>query len=191
MTQEPDPTLSESPAESDSEPRRRLILIGGVLAAVLVGLILYFSGDDGTTSASSVDITGIDLTTADGGSMQLSDLSGQPVVVNFFAKWCGPCMAEMPDFEQVHQRLGDRVTILGISKDNSETQWSDMVQETGITFSTVYEGIDGTMFELIGAVAMPTTLFLSPDGIILEQVSAPLTATELTEKISTHFDVDL
>src|SRR5687768_1393784 len=83
---------------------------------------LEFDGEDDESSVDDLiggDATGervgdTTFTLLEGGSMSLGDLRGTPVVLNFFAEWCPPCVTEMPAFEAVHQELGDRVAFVGL-----------------------------------------------------------------------------
>jgi thiol-disulfide isomerase/thioredoxin len=135
--------------------------------AALVGLSILVAV---LTSGSSSEAFGFDeilLTTPEGDSTTLEAYSGKPMVVNFFAAWCPPCRAELPDIERIHGEFGDQVTIIGVSRDNTENAWKSLIAENSLTYPTLFEGIDGTLFESVGGVSMPTTLFVSADGEIV------------------------
>lgn len=159
----PVPWIVMTATDSPSAKNRTLPLA----LAALVGLAILVAV---FTSGSSSDAAGFDeivLTTPDGDSTTLAAYAGKPMVVNFFAAWCPPCRAELPDIEQIHGEFGDQVTIIGVSRDNTENAWKSVVAENSLTYPTLFEGIDGTLFETIGGVNMPTTLFISADGEVV------------------------
>lgn len=164
--------------------RRRTVPL---LIAALAGLAILVVVSTRGESESSVTFHQMPLTSFEGNPAMLADFSGQGLVVNFFASWCAPCRAEMPDFERVHQALGDDVMIIGVSRDINEAAWKGLVEETGITFPTFFEGADGPLFESLGVVTMPTTIFISADGEIIDTVYGALSESDLTERIGTNF----
>jgi cytochrome c biogenesis protein CcmG/thiol:disulfide interchange protein DsbE len=119
----------------------------------------------------------------DGGSMALSDLRGTPVVLNFFAEWCPPCVQEMPDFEAVHQELGDEVAFVGIDVRDAVDKGKEIVEETGVTY-TIGRDPSGEIFQSFDAVNMPTTVLLDEDGVVVASHPGALTADELRDLIA-------
>lgn len=125
---------------------------------------------------------------ADAGSFQMLDGSspaskyrGRRLVVNFFASWCAPCLAEMPGFERTSQDLGDRVAFLGINlQDNPEAR--QVVERTGITYD-VARDTSGSLFQSFGAIAMPTTVLIDANGQLVDLISGELSARSLRERI--------
>ena len=106
------------------------------------------------------------LLTLNGDPLVLSQLDG-PVVLNFWASWCEPCIEEMPDFELVHQELQGRVTFLGVNDGESpETarEFADIV--TGVTYPILLDPTKSMTNGPYPLVGRPTTFFIGADGII-------------------------
>ena len=78
-------------------------------------------------------------------------LTGKPVVVNFFASWCAPCVEEMPAVEAVHQSLGDQVTIIGLANQDGRDDSLATVEATGVTYPT-YADPDGSALTYFGGL---------------------------------------
>ena len=118
----------------------------------------------------------------DGGTASLADYAGRPLVLNFFGSWCPPCVREMPDIEQVHQELGDRVAFVGLAVRDRLSDARSIIDKTGVTYPA---GRDpgGDIFSTVGAFAMPSTVFISPDGKIVDVHGGELTAEELRSEI--------
>jgi thiol-disulfide isomerase/thioredoxin len=120
-----------------------------------------------------------------GGSMSLADLRGRPVVVNFFASWCVPCIDEMPAFEEVHRELGDDVAFVGINLRDSVSAAEELVAETGVTY-TVGRDPSGGIFQEFDAVNMPSTFILGTDGTVAASHAGALEARELRALIENN-----
>ena len=102
-----------------------------------------------------------------GNAVALSDMRGKPVVVNFFASWCGPCKMEMPYFDECYAKYGDRVTFMMVNLcafgNDTKENGKQMVESGGWTFP-VYFDTDGEAATGYGIRAMPTTVFVSAEG---------------------------
>lgn len=177
-------------------------LLAVVIAALVAGLLLGVGEKDdpadevatlepGITSipalGSGPDTVGraaptATYTTFDGTEASVADYAGTPLVVNFFASWCVPCVREMPDFEQVHQDLGDEVAFLGMNMQDSVTRGRELVDETGVTYD-IGRDPDGSLLAQFGGVAMPTTVLVDADGTIVRVLSGGTTADELRTAI--------
>ncbi|MGH2722815.1 MAG: TlpA family protein disulfide reductase [Actinomycetota bacterium] len=123
----------------------------------------------------------------DGSTATLADYRGRPVVVNFWASWCPPCVAEMPEFERVHQELGDQVAFLGINTQDVPPAGSPeaalrLVEQTGVSYDLAWDP-DGELFQAFGVFGMPSTFFVSPGGEIVGRHTGLLTADLLRREI--------
>jgi len=125
----------------------------------------------------------------DGEDRALGDLLGtKPVVVNFFASWCVPCVDEMPAIEAVHRSLGDQVTFVGMANRDSPEQALATVEATGVTYPT-YDDPDASALTFFGGLAMPTTVFIDAAGEVVDVHSGALTEAELRGRLDDLFGV--
>jgi cytochrome c biogenesis protein CcmG/thiol:disulfide interchange protein DsbE len=153
-----------------------------VAVALAVGIVAA-GGDDSAGTASSQDVPpAASFEMIDGTSGSLADYRGRPVVVNFFASWCAPCLAEMPGFERVHQDLDGRVAFLGVNLQDRREDGLAVIEQTGITYDVARDP-DGSLFQAFGAFAMPTTLFIDADGNVVDLHSGEISAGALAGKI--------
>lgn len=159
------------------------LIIG--IATAFVAVVAVLSVVGGGDPAEATPFGEIDFMTEDGSTGTLDDHLGQPIVVNYFASWCAPCRAELPDFQAVSEQVGNDVTFLGVNTDINESTWRSFVGETGITYETVFDP-SRELFLAMKAKGMPTTVFLSPEGEILDSHTGILNQEQLLELIDTH-----
>jgi thiol-disulfide isomerase/thioredoxin len=119
------------------------------------------AGEAGAGGSSQLD--GLVFTRFDGVETNFAAYRGKPLVVNFFASWCAPCVREMPEFEQVHQELGDRVTFLGLNVRDRIEQGEKLARQTGVTYPLARDPRGDILTALKGTV-MPTTAFITAEG---------------------------
>ncbi len=128
------------------------------------------------------------MPTLDGGELSLTELDGEPSVVNLWASWCPPCVAEMPDLEQVHLALGDQVRFIGINTQDDIGQAEALAARTGVTYELTLDP-DGAMFRDLEVVSMPTTLLVDADGVIVHRHAGLLTEQQLRDLLGEHLGV--
>jgi len=107
-----------------------------------------------------------------GQSIRLSDLRGQPVLVNLWASWCGPCKAEMPAMQEVYEAYAPHgFTILAVNTTYQDDQDDalDFVENRGLTFPILFD-FDGSVSQQYRVQAMPTSFFVDRDGVIQRTV---------------------
>ncbi len=112
------------------------------------------------------------LETLDGSSITLSDLRGEAVLVNLWASWCGPCRAEMPAMQEVHEAYTDRgfhVLAVNATNQDSLAAAEAFVDELGVTYPILLDR-DGRVSALYQLRALPSSFFIGPDGRINEVI---------------------
>ncbi len=145
----------------------------------------------GRSPAPEVGRAGPDflLEQPDGGTLRLSDLQGQPVVLNFWATWCPPCREEMPELVaayDTHQEHG--LVIVGVDLQETDGQVLDFADEFGIEFPLVIDrnGEVAGAWRLGGPIeGIPTSYFLDETGVVRAFFYGPMTKESLEERLET------
>jgi cytochrome c biogenesis protein CcmG/thiol:disulfide interchange protein DsbE len=159
------------------------VFIGGVLAALLL-VERPASPTSPTPAAPVVDAPAPDftVTTLDGNPLQLSDLRGKPVFLNFWATWCVPCRAEMPAFAAFTAAYGDEAVILAV---NADRESPEAVQAflTELNAEAVPVALDptGEVRDLYAVAALPTTYFIDATGKVRTVRFGEVTTNDLNE----------
>lgn len=181
-------------------PPLRLLALSTVLAlAAAIGTYALLSDDDSeTVTGDTIGLTpadevpeGVDeasFTTFDDETVALSSLRGTPMVVNFFASTCVPCIKEMPDIEAVHQELGDQVTFLGLAVQDRPDDALDLIERTGVTYRTG-EDKNASVITALGGTVLPTTVLLDADGQIVATQNGVLDAADLRSLIADELGI--
>lgn len=106
------------------------------------------------------------LTDQYGNTHTLSDYKGKTVFLNFWADWCGYCVKEMPDVEQLYQDMGQNaedVVVLSVTYGLTPEAMADFFEERNLTYPTLLD-TDQTVFATYGAYSLPTTFFIDAEG---------------------------
>ena len=146
--------------------------IGALLVIGLVGLMAWgLSTALPVTSLSGLTRTNqsspnFTLPLFNGEEMVLSDLRGRPVVINFWASWCAPCVDEAPSLERTWKRfMGDGVVFIGVDIQDSDESARAFIEEFNITYPNGHDE-DGTITIDYGVIGLPVTFFVNRNGII-------------------------
>ena len=166
----------------------RVLRAAAVAAVVLVlaGLLLQREvlapddGDAGVVSDGARPAEGelapdFTLTSPGGEPVALSDFRGKTVVLNFWATWCPPCRAEMPELQQVWEERGEGrdLVVLAVDVEESADAVADFVENFGLTFPVALDA-DGSVADRYGLPGLPSTFFIDARGVLRSQVLGPV-----------------
>ena len=149
------------------------------------------AADDQQGSADSNEqeqVTAPDFTVYDaaGNPVKLSDYFGKPIVLNFWASWCGPCQMEMPDFQEKYETLDGQVQFLMINMTDGSretvTSASEFIKDQGYTFPVLYD-TETDAAAAYSANSLPTTFFIDAKGYVIAQATGAISGDTLQRGI--------
>ena len=122
----------------------------------------------------------------EGNEVNLSQYFGKPMVLNFWASWCGPCQMEMPDFHEKYLELGGDVHFLMVNMTDGSRETVDsasaFVDKNDYAFPVFYDtAVDAAM--TYGVYSLPTTYFINAKGHAIAQASGSINAETLQRGI--------
>jgi len=154
-----------------------------VIAIVIVAAVLILKKIDGSRyvypekkeekAEKAPDFTATLLT---GEEFTLSENLGKPVLVNFWATWCGPCVGEMPAFEQLKKDYGDKLVIVAVNCGEKTEAVQGFVDENGYTFAFAIDEKAKISTNIYPTMSIPYTVLIDADGNIAEEFVGAVSA---------------
>jgi len=140
------------------------VLLGAALVWVVSGTLEPKITNAGDTAPN------FKVVTDDGKTITRSDFGGKLLVLNFWASWCPPCVAETPSLEEFAKEFGPQgVVVLGVSSDRNENLYHKFIQSHGITFETAIDP-NADISASYGTFQIPETYLIDRNGKVLEKV---------------------
>lgn len=196
---------SVSPNETQDEQRtvrrrrgssKRHITIFVVVSLLCVGLLALLgsqllvpasnqsdSGNSPLIGRPAPDFTVAALSTHPVPTIHLTSLKGKPLLLNFWASWCGPCKHEAPLLQATWQRVQSQgIEFLGIDFQDTQSDGLSFLQMYGITYPNVVD-TNGSVAINYGVTGVPETFFLNRQGVIVHKVIGELTEQTLQSNL--------
>ncbi len=203
-------TSQQPEISQKSNGRNWPLLIGGIVILAGLGLFVViglnlFGGtstqvvDEGVTAADTVvEETTVSLPTSgpplqvsdipyeftlsdvDDSPVTLSQFSGQPVIINYWATWCGPCRIEMPHLQHTHETYQeDGLVLLALNQDETVPEINAYFDELGLTFLALLDVGKETAVNYGVGRTLPTTFFINADSEITAIHRGPMTQSQI------------
>ena len=140
-----------------------------MLRSVLISLLLAASAPVGAEGAAMLDVGDVAPTLTLPGSgdatVDLAAFKGQVVLLNFWASWCRPCMAEMPLLEALHTRSGEGLSVLAVNLDRKRKPAQGLIDHLALSLPVAFDA-DGAFVGLYNPSSLPASFLVGPDGAI-------------------------
>src|SRR5690625_2559898 len=178
--------IENAKEQKKSKKRNRLIfrtIILAVLVAAVVFALITNAKKDNTIYKIGDKAPDFQLEQINANNelekIQLSDLKGKGVMLNFWATWCKPCEQEMPYMEELYPQYKDKgIEIVAVSLDGTELVVQQFIDKYNLTFPIPHDK-KNVVNELYKIGPIPTTYFINPEGEIVEKVEGALSLERL------------
>lgn len=167
--------------KSSSLPRTYIGISIVIVAVAVISAGGYFAVTGRRTAADSVQLGPLDGRHPLIGAMapdfrlvdarnptrdvRLSDLRGKPVVLNWYATWCGPCRSELPEFQRAYEALHGEVVFIGVNLQESSGDATKFMDELKAHFPSILDQ-DGSVARQYRIVGMPSTFVIDREGVV-------------------------
>jgi cytochrome c biogenesis protein CcmG/thiol:disulfide interchange protein DsbE len=145
---------------------KRLIAI--LVVILTAGLLITGCTANSESSIATVGeaAPNFELQNLDGQSISLSGLRGKPVLINFWASWCGPCVSEMPYIQEINKEWSDKgLIVLAINLGDNASQAEQFLQDHNLSLPVLLD-TNKVVAPKYGIRAIPTTFFIDKEGIV-------------------------
>jgi cytochrome c biogenesis protein CcmG/thiol:disulfide interchange protein DsbE len=168
--------------------RRAKISAGSAVAAVAVAIALVLAAAHGPPPqaappalAKSFSLTALGQP---GSTVSLASYAGHPVIVNFFASWCGPCQRETPLLARYYESHAGHVNIVGIDANDQQAAALSFLAKKGVRYPVGWDPFPSSTTTSYGVYALPQTFFLDAQHRIVARVMGAVTARVLARDVA-------
>lgn len=186
------------------DSKKRLLLIILVLIMLMAGAYILYNTmssnyaaqqisvnnqehEEKTTESGNAMVPDFKILDVDGNERQFHSFLGKPIVLNFWASWCGPCQMEMPDFEQAYINYGDEVNFVMVNVTDGSRETKEIAEEfiaqKGYTFPVFYDTAQEAAYAY-AVYSLPTTYFIDAEGNAVAWAKGAINADALQEGLN-------
>ncbi len=175
-----------------------LFVLSGLLIGVGLGVLILFGlgyGDQFLSGVKASAVGGLvdspivgspapdfQLNTLDGKPVRLSDLHGKPVLINFWATWCGPCTTEMPAIQKIYKQYSSQFVVLAVNANEPVSDIQNFLKDKGLTFNIMLDP-GGKVQDLYRLRGYPTSFFIDSNGMIQAEFIGPMGEDQLVNNL--------
>lgn len=157
------------------------LFVALMVLVLTFGAVMSLGAQSKTSTSKAPDVT---LEMLDGSEVTLSNLNDKPVLLNFWATWCGYCVKEFPDLEEVWQEYGDDIHIIAINVGEGKSAIEGFLKKSTYTFPIAMDTkyLASTAYQVSG---IPVTIIINTDGTIAFSRVGMMSKTAMVRAVET------
>ena len=169
--------------------RRRLVVRSKTMLAAAAAVVLGAGVVIGLTASSQAAKTPATPQPAKaftlaalgqpGHTISLAAFAGRPVIINFFASWCGPCKRETPLLASFYRSHHGKILVIGVDANDENSPALKFVKAEGVQYPVAADPYPARVTVSYGVLALPQSFFLNSRHMIVKHVVGSLTPAEL------------
>ena len=171
--------------------RHRSAVIAGIVGVAMAALIALFAfspkGEDASTSGTSQRVgkvaPALTGTTADGESFDLDRYRGKWVLVNFFATWCAPCVAEHPELVALSARDVEKLQVVSVAAGDPADKVVAFFEDNGGDWPVLVTDTDAASLDY-GLIKLPESYLVDPNGTVVHKFIGGVTVDDVEARIA-------
>ncbi len=146
-----------------------LVIVGLLGGALIAGMVLAPALKPVSVESKAPDFVAVDVVTRD--TVRMERYRGDVVLLNIWATWCGPCVAEMPSMQRLHDELGPHgLKVVAVSVDHADSEevqrW---IEERGLTFDILHDR-SAEIERIYNTTGVPESFVIDREGVIVKKV---------------------
>jgi cytochrome c biogenesis protein CcmG, thiol:disulfide interchange protein DsbE len=177
-------SVSSAAGWTARQAREHKVISGSiaVFAAAIIAVTLLTSSSSATPPGPAAPAFSV-AALGGSGKVSLSQYQGKPVIVNFWASWCGPCQQETPLLASWYKQEHGQIALVGLDENDTTAKALAFARAKGVSYPLGFDPLT-TVTGPYGVDALPQTFFLNAQHRIVEHVLGAMTKAELTQGVS-------
>jgi len=165
---------------------KKVVITALIVIIAAAGLFYYFNGQRAADNLPEVGTEAgkrapdFELEDLNGNMISLSEYRGEKVFLNFWASWCPPCRAEMPDMQKLHEAEFENFTILAVNIGEGKSTAANFAMQNQLRFKILLDNSRETAQEYL-VRGIPTSYFLDEDGVIINKTTGAISYERMLE----------
>jgi thiol-disulfide isomerase/thioredoxin len=176
----------DAPVIDESRPSKKALWLAMSSVTLAIALVWFAPGIENHDHAGEGAKAQLDFTLKDmhGTDVRLDSFGGKILIVNFWATWCGPCKAEIPDLVALQEKYKDDLVVLGISVDDTAEQIKPYAKEYAVNYAMLVGNKREDVQEALGPlVAVPVSVIIDRDGHVVRRHTGMATKEQFETEI--------
>lgn len=172
--------------KNEALSKRKAVLAAMLILAIAISFLVYLKNENAKKEDIGSNLyqyaPDFESWQLDGSRFALSDVKGRPIILNFWATWCPPCIREMPALQKAYEESDGEIMVIGVNMgEDEETIRKFLETKVNVSYPIVLDK-NTAIVESYNVIIKPSTFFIDKDGMITDKKLGELSIREIREK---------